>query len=158
MGRHITLWMDTRSRCLRISCSPSRWRRYAPKNLLLHSRPILEVSNDLLLAVSSAMPLEPSLYNADTKTNVQTYVSPEEVASWLQRKKEGMFSILDIYLKLAPHAIPAGEDLPILLQQAPKSQSQASATIIRGLLDPILAGKPHITPYSPIPCHSYHLE
>ncbi|KAJ5455751.1 uncharacterized protein N7458_004015 [Penicillium daleae] len=57
----------------------------------------------------------------NTKTNVQTYVSPEEVASWLQRKKE------------------AGEDLPILLQQAPKSQSQASATIIRGLLDPILA-------------------
>lgn len=28
-------------------------------------------------------------YKADTKTNVQTYLSPEEVASWLQRKKEG---------------------------------------------------------------------
>ncbi|GLI80510.1 serine/threonine-protein kinase env7 [Penicillium ochrochloron] len=57
----------------------------------------------------------------NTTTNVQTYLSAEEVASWLQRKKE------------------AGEDLPILLQQAPKSLSQASATIIRGLLDPMLA-------------------
>ncbi|OKO89228.1 hypothetical protein PENSUB_13863 [Penicillium subrubescens] len=61
------------------------------------------------------------LMKADTTTNVQTYLSPEDVASWLQRKKE------------------AGEDLPILLQQAPKSLSQASATIIRGLLDPMLA-------------------
>ncbi|KAJ5626089.1 hypothetical protein N7510_002398 [Penicillium lagena] len=56
----------------------------------------------------------------NTKTNIQTYVSPEEVSSWLQRKKV------------------ASEDLPILLQQAPKSQAQGSATILRGLLDPIL--------------------
>ncbi|CAL5867794.1 uncharacterized protein PFLUO_LOCUS2015 [Penicillium psychrofluorescens] len=59
----------------------------------------------------------------NTKTNIQTYVSPEEVSSWLQRKKD------------------AGEDLPILLQQAPKSQAQGSATILRGLLDPILGGQ-----------------
>lgn len=26
----------------------------------------------------------------DTKHNIQTYVSPEEVGSWLQRKKNGM--------------------------------------------------------------------
>lgn len=40
------------------------------------------------------------------------------------------------------HHVPlAGEDLPILLQQAPKSQAQASATILRGLLDPLLAGE-----------------
>ncbi|KAJ5818237.1 hypothetical protein N7474_003828 [Penicillium riverlandense] len=56
----------------------------------------------------------------NTKTNIQTYVSPEEVSSWLQKKKD------------------AGEDLPILLQQVPKSQAQGSATILRGLLDPIL--------------------
>ncbi|CEJ57574.1 hypothetical protein PMG11_06263 [Penicillium brasilianum] len=61
-----------------------------------------------------------SVNPGNTKTNVQTYISPEDVASWLQRKKR------------------AGEDLPILLQQAPKSLSQASATILRGLLDPML--------------------
>ncbi|KAJ5218249.1 uncharacterized protein N7498_000348 [Penicillium cinerascens] len=59
----------------------------------------------------------------NTKNNIQTYVSTDEVASWLQRKKE------------------AGEDLPILLQQAPKSMTQGSATVLRGLLDPDLEGK-----------------
>ncbi|KAJ5591805.1 uncharacterized protein N7459_002174 [Penicillium hispanicum] len=56
----------------------------------------------------------------NTKTNIQTKVSQDEVSSWLQRKKE------------------AGEDLPILLQQEPKSLAQGSATVLRGLLDPIL--------------------
>lgn len=31
--------------------------------------------------------------------------------------------------------------MPILLQQAPKSLAQASATVLRGLLDPTLNGK-----------------
>lgn len=35
----------------------------------------------------------------------------------------------------------AGEDLPILLQQTPRSLSEASATVLRGLLDPSLAGE-----------------
>lgn len=35
----------------------------------------------------------------------------------------------------------AGEDLPILLQQAPVSLSEASATVIRGILDPSLEGE-----------------
>ncbi|KAJ6026676.1 hypothetical protein N7499_004774 [Penicillium canescens] len=39
--------------------------------------------------------------------------------------------------------ITAGEDLPILLQQAPKSLAQGSATVLRGLLDPALEGKPY---------------
>ncbi|KAI2672449.1 hypothetical protein CBS147332_9297 [Penicillium roqueforti] len=56
----------------------------------------------------------------NTKTNVQTYVGWEEVKSWLQRKKE------------------AGEDLPVLLQQAPKSLCQGSGAVLRGLLDPEL--------------------
>jgi hypothetical protein len=36
---------------------------------------------------------------------------------------------------------PAGEDIPVLLQQAPKSLGQGSATVLRGLLDPELEGK-----------------
>lgn len=44
---------------------------------------------------------------------------------------------------MAEHPI-VGEDLPILLQQAPKSLAQGSATVLRGLLDPILAGKTFI--------------
>ncbi|KAJ5472402.1 hypothetical protein N7530_006403 [Penicillium desertorum] len=59
----------------------------------------------------------------NTKTNVQTYVAFDEIKSWLQRKKE------------------AGEDIPVLLQQAPKSLGQGSATVLRGLLDPELEGK-----------------
>ncbi|KAJ5097611.1 Oxidoreductase short-chain dehydrogenase/reductase family [Penicillium angulare] len=63
------------------------------------------------------------LINTDTKTNFQTYVSSDEVCEWLQRKKD------------------EGQELPILLQQAPKSLAQASATVLRGLLDPTLSGK-----------------
>jgi hypothetical protein len=41
---------------------------------------------------------------------------------------------------------PAGEDIPVLLQQAPKSLGQGSATVLRGLLDPELEGKDnHVT-------------
>jgi NAD(P)-dependent dehydrogenase (short-subunit alcohol dehydrogenase family) len=47
MGRDITLLMGIRSRCLRIFCSPNRWRRYALKKVLLHSRLILGVSDSL---------------------------------------------------------------------------------------------------------------
>ncbi|KAJ5664725.1 hypothetical protein N7462_011538 [Penicillium macrosclerotiorum] len=64
-----------------------------------------------------------SVNPGNTKTNVQTYVTPEVVESWLQCKKD------------------VGEELPILLQQAPKSQSQASASVLRGLLDPTLEEK-----------------
>ncbi|CAG8926392.1 unnamed protein product [Penicillium salamii] len=56
----------------------------------------------------------------NTKTNIQTYVTREQIDTWLERKKI------------------AGEDIPVLLQQAPKSLAQGSATILRGLLDPDL--------------------
>lgn len=59
-----------------------------------------------------------SVNTGNTKPSLQTVASPEQVASWLQRKKE------------------LGEDLPLLLQQAPKSASQGIATILRALLDP----------------------
>ncbi|GIJ90723.1 hypothetical protein Asppvi_009685 [Aspergillus pseudoviridinutans] len=59
---------------------------------------------------------------SDTKPSLQTVASLEQVASWLQRKKEPLFE--------------EGEDLPLLLQQAPKSVSQGIATILRALLDP----------------------
>ncbi|OQE20540.1 hypothetical protein PENSTE_c013G00099 [Penicillium steckii] len=62
-----------------------------------------------------------SVSPGNTRTNIQTYVSPEQVAAWLQLKKR------------------AGENLPILLQQAPVSLARASSTICRALLDPILA-------------------
>ncbi|KAJ5210249.1 Short-chain dehydrogenase/reductase SDR [Penicillium cf. griseofulvum] len=65
----------------------------------------------------------------DTKPNVQTYVAMEDIKSWLQRKKE------------------AGEDIPVLLQQAPKSLGQGSATVLRGLLDPELEGKDNHVKY-----------
>lgn len=84
------------------------------------------------------------------------------MASWLQRKKEGT-SDNDLVIRcLIPcsglnYKSPAGEDLPILLQQAPKSQSQASATIIRGLLDPMLAGEPVTFPFPQL-LASYRME
>lgn len=40
-----------------------------------------------------------------------------------------------------PFTVSAGEDIPVLLQQAPKSLSQGSATVLRGLLDPDLEGE-----------------
>ncbi|RLL93103.1 hypothetical protein CFD26_100904 [Aspergillus turcosus] len=63
-----------------------------------------------------------SVNPGNTKPSIQTVASPEQVASWLQRKKETMHEV--------------GEDLPLLLQQAPKSASQGIATILRALLDP----------------------
>jgi hypothetical protein len=36
---------------------------------------------------------------------------------------------------------PDGKDLPVLLQQSPRSLAQGSATVVRGLLDPELEGK-----------------
>lgn len=35
----------------------------------------------------------------------------------------------------------AGQEQPLLLQQVPKSLPQASATVLRALLDPILEGQ-----------------
>lgn len=64
-----------------------------------------------------------SVNTGNTKPSLQTVASPEQVASWLQRKKE------------------LGEDLPLLLQQAPKSASQGIATILRALLDPDISGE-----------------
>ncbi|KAJ5780833.1 hypothetical protein N7457_005993 [Penicillium paradoxum] len=79
----------------------------------------------------------------NTKTNVQTFVAWEDINSWLQRKKEGMFDKSRCqYLCDRSDTIsldhPASEDLSVLLQQAPKSFAQGSATVLRGLLDPEL--------------------
>lgn len=38
------------------------------------------------------------LINSDTRTNIQTYVSPEQVAAWLQLKKRGIFTTTTISL------------------------------------------------------------
>lgn len=63
-----------------------------------------------------------SINPGNTKNSLQTYASPEQIASWLQKKQT------------------ASEDLPLLLQQAPRSLQQGSATILRALLDPELEG------------------
>ncbi|CAG8197003.1 unnamed protein product [Penicillium salamii] len=55
----------------------------------------------------------------NTKTNIQTL-------------------FLLIALVQPGNILSAGEDIPVLLQQAPKSLAQGSATILRGLLDPDL--------------------
>ncbi|KAJ5124575.1 uncharacterized protein N7515_008400 [Penicillium bovifimosum] len=72
--------------------------------------------SDRSIAAFSANP-------GNTKTNVQTHVALDEITSWLQRKKE------------------EGKELPVLLQQVPRSLAQGSATVVRGLLDPELEGK-----------------
>ncbi|RJE17978.1 short chain dehydrogenase [Aspergillus sclerotialis] len=63
-----------------------------------------------------------SVNPGNIKLIVQSYVSPEMVASWLQKKKQ------------------ESEDLPLILQQAPNSLEQASATVLRALLDPVIKG------------------
>ncbi|CAG8369988.1 unnamed protein product [Penicillium salamii] len=55
----------------------------------------------------------------NTKTNIQTL-------------------FLLIAIVQPGNILSAGEDIPVLLQQAPKSLAQGSATILRGLLDPDL--------------------
>jgi len=45
-----------------------------------------------------------------------------------------------------------GEDLPLLLQQAPKSASQGIATILRALLDPDISGEWIVSPGCVIFC------
>jgi hypothetical protein len=44
----------------------------------------------------------------------------------------------------------AGEEIPMFLQQAPKSLAQGSATVLRGLLDPGLEGEWNITDRNPM--------
>ena len=77
---------------------------------------------------------------ADIKLITQSYMSPEMVSSWLQKKKQGMpvlpFRGLCHKLTLEVES----EDLPLILQQAPKSVEQASATVLRALLDPVIKG------------------
>ncbi|OQE56679.1 hypothetical protein PENNAL_c0409G06217 [Penicillium nalgiovense] len=58
------------------------------------------------------------------KNDIQTYVTMEQINEWLDRKKI------------------AGEEIPMFLQQAPKSLAQGSATVLRGLLDPDLEYEP----------------
>ena len=41
-------------------------------------------------------PVDCLLMVADTRKNIQTYVSTDEIASWLQRKKEGKYLRRDI--------------------------------------------------------------
>lgn len=77
----------------------------------------------------------------DTKTNIQTYVTMEQIETWLERKKIGMFIRRVDGTQSDPTTLSAGEDVPVLLQQAPKSLSQGSATVLRGLLDPDLEGE-----------------
>ncbi|KAJ5971172.1 Major facilitator superfamily domain general substrate transporter [Penicillium vulpinum] len=84
--------------------------------IILFIKSLAKKYSDRSIAAFSANP-------GNTKTNIQTYVAMEEIKSWLQRKKE------------------LGEDIPVLLQQAPKSLGQGSATVLRGLLDPDLEGK-----------------
>lgn len=46
----------------------------------------------------------------------------------------------------------AGQEQPLLLQQVPKSLPQASATVLRALLDPILEGQRElVVPFALIP-------
>ncbi|KAL1863255.1 hypothetical protein Plec18170_000087 [Paecilomyces lecythidis] len=64
-----------------------------------------------------------SVNPGNIKTNLQTYLSPELVRSWLQRRKD------------------AGEEVPLNTQQAPKSLPQGCGTVLRALLDPSLEDK-----------------
>lgn len=85
MASPITHLMDMHSRCLQISYFPSLLPRNVSANLL---RPFLQTLEVSPLSVDKCSDIQ-ALMTTDTKSNVQTYVSPEEVASWLQRKKEG---------------------------------------------------------------------
>ncbi|KAJ9234031.1 hypothetical protein DTO271D3_7365 [Paecilomyces variotii] len=64
-----------------------------------------------------------SVNPGNIKSNLQTYLSPELVNTWLQKKKD------------------AGEEAPLNLQQAPKSLPQGCGTVLRALLDPTLEDK-----------------
>ncbi|KAJ5232620.1 hypothetical protein N7468_005576 [Penicillium chermesinum] len=56
----------------------------------------------------------------NVKHNVLSYVTLEDVITWLQQKEE------------------AGEEVPIALQKSPQSLAQGSAGVLRALLDPDL--------------------
>lgn len=75
--------MDTRSRCLRTSCLSSLLLSRVLNGRLQLSLSTLEVS----LVARLKTPWV--LMTVDTKTNIQTFISSDEVASWLQRKKDG---------------------------------------------------------------------
>ncbi|BDD57832.1 hypothetical protein MPDQ_005429 [Monascus purpureus] len=64
-----------------------------------------------------------SINPGNIRTNLLTCVSPDQVSTWLRKKRD------------------AGQEQPLLLQQVPKSLPQASATVLRALLDPILEGQ-----------------
>ncbi|KAL2004919.1 hypothetical protein VTN00DRAFT_2769 [Thermoascus crustaceus] len=80
-------------------------------------------SKSLAKALSDKHITSFSVNPGNITTNLQTYLSPELISSWLQRKKD------------------AGEDLPLLAQQKPKSLLQGCSTALRALLDPSLEEK-----------------
>ncbi|KAJ5864271.1 uncharacterized protein N7529_006187 [Penicillium soppii] len=81
--------------------------------MILFAKSLSKMCGDRSIAAFSANP-------GNTKTNVQTYISMDQMESWLERKRI------------------EGEEIPVSLQQTPKSLAQGSATILRGLLDPDL--------------------
>lgn len=78
---------------------------------------------------------------ADIKLNIQTYASQEMVSSWLQKKKKGRhWTCHSFGLCEKSNLRVELVALPLLLEQASKSVAQASATVLRALLDPVLKG------------------
>ncbi|KAJ5989673.1 hypothetical protein N7481_004883 [Penicillium waksmanii] len=84
---------------------------------ILFAKSLSNIYRDRSIAAFSANP-------GNTKTNIQTYVTKDQINTWLERKKI------------------AGEEIPMFLQQAPKSLAQGSAIVLRGLLDPGLEDQP----------------
>lgn len=84
MERTIIVLMDTHSPCWRLSCSSSLFRSSVDIDPSRHFRPIREVSFEPFLQ------LDYILIVSDTKTNVQTYVTMEQIKIWLERKQIGM--------------------------------------------------------------------
>lgn len=135
MGKRITHWMDMLNLCSPVCNSPKAWLPLALQDqfwpfLLILGVSVFSSDQDWMLTL------------LDTKKNLHTCVSQEQVASWLQRKKEGMSIVSPKLLAERWHAGgQVKEDLPLLLQQAPKSISQGCATVLRALLDPNLKGE-----------------
>lgn len=83
-GKHITRWTDMRSRCSPISSSRRGWQRRMLAGPWVRFLSIQVVS---CIAIETQAIIYLRL--ADIKLNIQSYASPELVASWLQKKKKG---------------------------------------------------------------------
>lgn len=140
MEKTTTASMDIHNPCLQSSYLSNPLRRSIPVSPSLHFRRTQEVSlpRQMRLANWWFAKLMRSRHQ-DQRPDLRRMGGDQILVAAEKGRYEHLYPGVEGQPDIILHV--ASEDLPVLLQQAPKSLAQGSATVLRGLLDPALEGK-----------------